>query len=814
MSGRRILAGVVIAAAIVLLVGRWTATIYTDYLWYSALGAPDVWRARAMMSAVLTIVSFLVASAFAFLNLYAVRQSVVSLVLPRRIANIEIGEEVTNHRLMTAVVALSVIVGALLTFPTEHWHTALLARIGIPFGERDTYFETDLGFFVYWLPFESMVHVWTVIVLISVTGLVIVLYALTPSLRWDRGTLYVSAYVRRHFTVLGAVLLVLLAWSYRLAMYHALMEGSGPAGVFTSVDQKLLGPMLLLSVITLCAAAVVAWAGWTGQMRLAFGAVTVILGLSLLNRTISPLVFRRMADTDKRPLVEKKYIATRLTYTQRAYAVDRMRAESLGAVGFATPADAASRVAIWDGATLARASERLRRVHVMGEEIAWQATPSGIAALLVEHSNEGSSDGRDVWGVGRFDPSTADERGYPLRAPGTPVVGDELLLGEPAVYDSAPGYSVLSDSLRQLVGVEMMSTRSRLVHAWSLQNFRLLFGDLPASKPVMVQRRSVRERVEALAPFFVQGSAVVPLIANDSLYWVIELYSASSTYPLSQRFTILGEERSYFQHAATALIHAASGRVKLVIRSDPDPLARTWSTYLPSLFREQSWLAPAVRQALPPITDGARAQALAFATSGFRGDTLESRHFAVPDGADSAASREPMRAMIPTLGGVASVWPLLDSTERVRGVVAAAGGAVRSTSWIPLYGDVGRWGSVLDRLRAVDTTQHETASMRLPVRVVPVSGRPFYVQPTFQSRPGATPSLQHVAALLDDSVRTGPTLLAAIGASARPAVPSAEVVLRSDSLYRVMREALGQGDWASFGRAFDALGVSLHVRRP
>lgn len=811
-------AGVVIVTALVLLVGRWTATIYTDYHWYASLGAQDVWRAKWTTSTVLTIVSFGIAWLFAFLNFYAVRQSVVSLVLPRRIANIEIGEEVTNRRLMTVVFVVSIVAAALLTFPTDEWHTALLARMGHIFGERDNYFETDLGFFVYWLPFESAIHVWTVIVLVSVTGLVIVLYALTPSLRWDHGRLFVSAYVRRHFTVLGAVLLLLLAWSYRLAMYRAQMEGTGPGGVFSSVDKMLLTPMLLLSVITVCAAVIVAWAGWTGQMRLAFGAVTVVLALSFLNRTVSPLVVLRMTESDKRPGIEKKYMATRLTYTQRAYGVDRIHAESLGVVGFTTPADAASRLAVWDGATLARASAKLRNVHVVSDVIAWQPTPSGIAALLVERSNEGTSDGRDVWGIARFDPATADEHGFPLRAPGTPALGDELLLGEPAVYDSAPGYGVLSDSLHQLAGVEMTSTRSRLMHAWSLQNFRLLFGDLPARNAVMVQRRAVRERIDALAPFFVQGSEVVPLIANDSLYWVIELYSASSMYPLSQHFTVLGEERSYFQHAATALIHAASGRVRLVMRPDPDPIAKSWQDYFPSLFKQQGTLPSAVRAALPPIMDGARAQALAYASAGFRGDSLETKHFAVPDGADSAASREPVRAMLPTLGGVAALWPLLDSTERVRGVVAASGGVARVTTWIPTAADGVRWGAVLDKLRAVDTVQRESASMRLPVRVVPVGGVPFYVQATFQSRPGATPSLQRVVTLLRDSVRAAPTLAAAFGTDVKArgaehgGVP--EVGLRSDSLYRVMREALAKGDWGAFGRAFDALGVVLHVGRP
>ena len=56
--------------------------------------------------------------------------------------------------------------------------------------------------------------------------------------------------------------------------------------------------------------------------------------------------------------------------------------------------------------------------------------------------------------------------------------------------------------------------------------------------------------------------------------------------------------------------------------------------------------------------------------AGFRGDSLEVRHFAAPDAADSAASREPTHAQLPAVG-VSALWTLLDPQERVRGIVAA-----------------------------------------------------------------------------------------------------------------------------------------------
>ena len=816
MTARRVGFGVLAAAAVILVLGRWSTGLYTDYLWYASLGAASVWRARVATTVVLWVGSFAVASLFAFVNLYAVRRSVVSLVLPRRIANVEIGEEVPGRYLLFAASLLSCAIGVALVLPASAWTRALLPQIGQPFGETDPYFGADLGFFVYWLPFEITLHEWSVILLAVVIALVVLLYALTPSLRWERGHLYVSAYVRRHFMILGGVLLLVLAWSYRLDMYQLVAMGQGTGGVFTAVDHRVLVPAtLLLSVVTFSAAIVVCWAGWSGQMRLAFLAVTTVLLLSVIARSVAPLLARRSVDPAAAAAQERPYIATRHTYTRRAYGVDRMRPDTIGA-GFASAPDAARGVAIWDGETLAAAAQRLRRVRIVGDGAGWQETGGLLTALLVERSSDAIPDGRDAWGIGRFDPTTADDRGMPVRLAGSGRGLDETLFDEPAVFDSAPAYSVISDSLGRVAGVEMVSTRSRIAHAWSLQNYRLLFGDLPLDRPTIVRRRDVRDRVRELVPFFAQGSEVLPVVADDSLYWVLELYSASASYPLSERFVLLGEERGYLQHAATALIEAMSGRVRIVLDASPDPVASSWAARFPRIFVTVSSLPTSLQAALPPVTDGARAQGLAFATSGFRGDSLEVRHFATLDGADSAASREPLRFDLPH-GGVTAAWTLLDDRERVRGLVAAEGGAQRVTAWIPLVGDDVRWGTVLDQLRGADTTAHENGVVRAPARVVPVAGHPVYFQSVFQWLPGGTPRLVHVSTLGRDSVLVVPTLAAAlggqIGADSTRAAPQPFRV-RADSLYRVMRAALERGDWASFGRAFDALGAAIRQPAP
>ncbi|MBK6488091.1 MAG: hypothetical protein IPF98_14805 [Gemmatimonadetes bacterium] len=68
MSRRRWIIGGAIFVATFLLLGRVVAGWYVDYLWYDALGALAVWRARAGDLLILRGATFSVATLFVFCN--------------------------------------------------------------------------------------------------------------------------------------------------------------------------------------------------------------------------------------------------------------------------------------------------------------------------------------------------------------------------------------------------------------------------------------------------------------------------------------------------------------------------------------------------------------------------------------------------------------------------------------------------------------------------------------------------------------------------------------------------------------------------
>jgi uncharacterized membrane protein (UPF0182 family) len=515
---RRIFAAVAIAA-LLLVGGRAASAVYADYTWYSAMGATPLWNERALDLVLIYGIGSLVAVVLGFVNLSVVARSIGALTLPRRLANVEFGEAVPRKYLDRFALVVSVATAAALTPLLPAWTLLAMARLPVAFRETDPFFQHDLEFYTTWLPFEKAMYLWTMLLVAAVAILVVVLYSLTPGLRWDRATLRMSARVRRHLSVLAALLLLVTMWSYRLESYDLLIRGSGEDGTFSYVDHQWLLPgLVLLSIVTGAAAITVLVSGWMGQLRTSFIAVTAVILLSLTVQQIIPLTVRRLAPAAQVAVRESSYGGTRQDFTRRAYDQDLS------------------------------SDDALRR------------------SVLSAGTDSASSN----------------------------TVGQQLLREDSLVYPGARGFVVIANPQLDVAGQHLGGDVSRLGYAWAYQSLDLLSDSIPL-RARLITVRDIRARITKLAPAFTQGTTVEPVFNADTLYWRLELYSASSDYPLSRHFVLAGEERSYFRHAATALVNARTARVMIAAVSSPDPLAQAWMAAFPN---SADYRAPGIAHAL------------------------------------------------------------------------------------------------------------------------------------------------------------------------------------------------------------------------
>lgn len=819
MTRRRGFLWLIAGVALALLAGRWMAAVYGEWAFHHALGSDSLWRSAIVTRGALRLTIFVSAFAFVFANLYAVRQSIISLVLPRQFANLEISEAVPPRRLTGFALGGALLIAVIFAALDHDWTVAALAFNGVPFGEIDPYFERDISFYVSWLPFERSLNALVSMLVLLTSGLVIALYVSTPSVRWDERGLYVSAWVRRHLGILAGLVMGLVAWDWRFDRFALLSEGNGGTSLlgelasFGRYDHRVLIPYLVvLSFVAVPVAVVFVWSMWRGYIRVALSLLTLIILAGPVARLVLPVVALASLGGTAANARERPYVNTRTLYTRRAFGVDQIvRTPSRSSVRLA-PAQMARWVSAWDPAALTRHIELERRgTDVVA--LTWQTGAGGLDAILLRDAPVDAAPGT-AWPADRLVAHAVDSDGSPVAASGSALTG----FGGVLVMPNASRYVLVADTTGRIAAPRFESTLERVALAWDQQNPRLLASDPPSPRPRLLTHRDVRERVGRVAPFFRAGPTITPVVRGDSLYWVIELFAVAREYPLSERFTFDGARAHYVHHAATAVVQAQSGRVMLLPSTRADSLTASWIRMFPALFTARAdaprWLAGA----LPPPTDWVMVQGAMLARTGFPGDTLQERALARVDDADADADLAGGPATLfqaDSAGALAWGLPVVGRQDARSGLLTAVGGLFPRSEFQRPAAALD-WTDALEKLQAAaDEAGFGRAlphSRRGRVQAIPSSTGPAFTQSFYEWPPDGPPRLAGVVVLMDGRTMVGRSLATALGQRDQPtgsALPAEVFRTRVSALYDAMSAASRVGDWHAYGDAWFALGRLL-----
>ena len=643
----------------------------------------------------------------------------------------------------------------------------------------------------------------------------IILYAITPSLRWEQGKLYISAYVRRHLAALGALAMLLVAWNYRIASLAILANGSGALGAFTAYDSRVTLPLLTgLSLGCLVASPLLLWSGWQGYRRVTLGIVAALVIAGPGTRSLLPPLMRLWRVNWDTRVRDQPYTRTRTLFTRRAFGLETV-VDADSAKVAPVSRDAMSRgVSSWDPAALLRTPSSDRR-GVDGAVIAWLAAPAGLTAEIAQRRT-GAAGAVEVT-LTSADASSADERGRALPRVPDPAGSSSETIPPLIVYENASGWAVVADSGGRLPAPPFSAFWERVAHAWHFQSPRLMASDVPEPRPRLVFHRDVRERISAIVPFLTIGPTLFTMVRGDSLYFVADLFVTSDDYPLSESVTFAGEQRHYVRKAATAIVQAQTGRVTIVAEPHPDAMTRSWMRRFPWLFVTHTELPAALDSLRPPSVDWATVQGSALARAGFGRDSIVPRSLAPGDDADAdvAGGGPTLFAPLGDRGPLAWSLALMDANSRVIGALVARGGDEPRTEWHRTPPSQ-RWIDLRSTLQqAADTAGFghlRRFSRRGRIQFVPASGGMAFVESFYEWPPDAPPSLTGVVVLERGAVKTGASLSDALGV-AHPAAPTggASLRVRVAALYNAMSAAMRRGDWRAFGEAYSQLGRLLRT---
>ncbi len=477
-----------------------------------------------------------------------------------------------------------------------------------------------MGFFVFTLPVWEIARGW----LIAVVAAALVAVAVTAGLGW-RGW-QVRSRVLVQLGVLGALLLLLVAWGYRIDAYDLVYSTRGAVfgGGYTDINAQLPAYNLLAIVTLVAAGLLIVTAFLRRGWRAIVGVVVVWVAVTFLAGTIYPAFVQRFQVAPNELNLERPYIGDNIEYTRLAFGLDKIQETSYAANRELTPKtlltapETIRNVRLWDYRPLLETYNQIQALRQYYEfndvDVDRYHLDGDLEQVMVaarEFVPDRLNSDAQTWvnlklvythGYGvSISPSakiTAD--GLPeFYAKDLPVQG-VITVTKPQIYfgELTNDYVIGRTTSKEFdypkdngyegsnfdadTGIDM-NWWNRLLFAIRFADINLLLSTDIQPDSQLLWRRNIVERAELLAPFLTFDQDPYIVVAEDGkLYWIMDAYTHTDRYPYSQPFRT---GLNYLRNSVKAVVDVYDGTITYYVVDEQEPIVASYRNIFPTLFR-------------------------------------------------------------------------------------------------------------------------------------------------------------------------------------------------------------------------------------
>jgi uncharacterized membrane protein (UPF0182 family) len=358
-AGRgRVLLGAFLAIAFVVLISlRGIAGFYTDYLWFDSLHLGAVWRRVLTTKGILSLIGGGVFFALCWGNLL-IAERLAPVFRPSAGEDdlIERYHELIGRRAWMVrfgvALFLALIIGVSLG---ASWNDWILFANRVDFNQVDATFHTDIGFYVFQLPFLLSAASWLFSSLVVVFIVTVLAHVVNGGIRFHTQLDRVTPQVKAHLSVLMGLLALVQVGRYWLSRYELTFSTRGTVDGATYTDVNVeLRSIYLLMLIALFAFGLFIANIWRRGWVLPGMAVGLWVLVAVLAGGVVPAFVQRFRVEPTESSMEQPYITHNIEATQAAYGLDVVttdldwRAKSISAETMAENTGTLDNVRLWD----------------------------------------------------------------------------------------------------------------------------------------------------------------------------------------------------------------------------------------------------------------------------------------------------------------------------------------------------------------------------------------------------------------------------------------------------------------------------------
>jgi uncharacterized membrane protein (UPF0182 family) len=637
---RRLGTVVVLGLLLVLFSANRIAVLTTDLWWYDERGFRGVFTTQLLTR---------VGLGFAFGAFLAVLIA-ANLLIARRLrpfyvpsspqqAQVQRYREMADPYLPWLIAGIALLFGATSGLAiSAAWDTFLLWLRGGSVGTVDPQFGVDIGFYLFRLPFWSLLQTWLFTSLVLATLLTAGAHYLLGGIRPEAEGEKVLPSVKAHLAVLVAAILAVRAWGYWLDRYNLLYSDRGTVtgASYTDVNAELPALYLLIGVSVIAIALVLLSMRRAGFL-LPGAALALLVVASIVLQGAYPAAIQRLRVDPQELTREQEFIARNLEATRAAYGLDEVSLQPFSIANDLDEADVIENdvtlrnVRLWEPEVLETTFQQIQalRPYYQFNDVAidrYEIDGELRQVMIATRDLSQLPPGTDSWqnrhitythgfGVVASQVNTANDEGQPvfLSSNIPPAGRDELVPvdeGRNIYYGlfTNPAYSLVRTDERELNyespdGSEQIETRydgnggvgigsfaRRLAFALRFGDYNLMLTGLITDESRIIFNREVTGRVASVAPFLELDAAPYPAVVDGRVVWIVDAYTTSNQYPYSERTTLNTTRATpvnYVRNSVKAVVDAFHGDITLYRVEEDDPVLDAWEQIFPGVIETE-----------------------------------------------------------------------------------------------------------------------------------------------------------------------------------------------------------------------------------
>lgn len=505
-------------------------------------------------------------------------------------------------------------------------------------GTTDPIFQKSLGFFLFSLPVYDLMSSWliTLAFVILCGAIAYSLLTLPQKVLKTAGSVSAKKPLAAVSVALAAFL-VLLAWRTYLSRFPYLWNDHQSFSGVTFTEANYLLPALYLVCIALLVAAVIALinAFTRRGLRLLLLAIAIPVAVYIVGVVLVPAYVSSFIVKPNELGRETPYIEHNIAWTRRAFGLEQVELREFAAENSIAGLDLAANratldnIRLWDWRALQDTLKQIqairtyydfpdvdvdrytlegstRQMMVAAREIDIQDLPESSRnwineKLIYTHGyglTMNTANGFTPEGMPRFVvsnmPIESNSKDIRVTRPqiyyGQETNTDVYVKTRQNEFDYPQGESNTFTSYEGSGGVSLGGRVRRILLAWALGDLsKLPFSDDVTPESRVLIRRNIRELVNGIAPFLIYDSDPYLVLSNDGkLFWMIDAYTESDTYPYSRHHQVGGDRVNYIRNSVKVVIDAYNGTTAFYIFDNQDPLIVAYRATFPTLFRDAS----------------------------------------------------------------------------------------------------------------------------------------------------------------------------------------------------------------------------------